>query len=58
MLGIFKKNPLKKLQKDYEKTMQEALSAQRNGNIDLYAKLSSKADKIRIEIERLEKAQD
>ena len=47
-------NQKKKLEKKYAATMEKAVNAQRNGNIELYAKLSSEADKILKEIEALE----
>ena len=55
MFGLLKKNPLKKLEKEYAQMMANATDAQRNGNIELFAKLSTEADKLLKEIERLEK---
>ena len=55
MFGIFKANPAKKLQKEYELLMKKAVDAQRNGNIELYAKLSTQADKIAKKLDELEK---
>ncbi len=54
MFGLF--DPKKKLEKKYQAKSEEALKAQRNGNIELYSKLSSEADLILKEIEKLEKA--
>lgn len=55
MFGIFKSNPAKKLQKEYEILMKKAVDAQRNGNIELYAKLSTQADTIAKKLDELEK---
>ncbi len=51
MFGLFKKNTTKKLEKKYADLMTKAVEAQRNGNIDLYSKLSFEADEILKEIE-------
>lgn len=48
-------DPKKKLEKKYQKLLEDALNAQRNGNIELYSELSSEADKVLKEIEGLEK---
>jgi hypothetical protein len=42
---------LSRLQKQYEKKMEMAMHAQRNGNIALYAELSSEAEKLLNEID-------
>jgi hypothetical protein len=52
MFGIFKKDPLKKLNQQYRDLLEKATHAQRNGNIELFANLSAKADKVLKEIER------
>lgn len=46
MFGLFKANPLKKLQSQYEKLSEKAVEAQRNGNIELFAELSQQAEEI------------
>ncbi len=46
MFGLFKKNPLKDLEKQYAKKLEEAMNAQRNGKMDVYAKLSTEAEEI------------
>jgi hypothetical protein len=48
-------NPLKKLKKQYEKIMKQAVDAQRNGDIKSYSELASKADVLLKKIEKLEK---
>ena len=46
MFGLFKKDPLKELEKQYAKKLEEAMNAQRNGKMDVYAKLSTEAEEI------------
>lgn len=54
MFGLFKKDPAKKLQKEYEELMKKAVEAQRNGKMELFANLSAKADQICKELDKLE----
>ena len=51
MFGFFKKDPVKKLQKEYEAKLEEAMLMQRNGKIREYSFLSSEAEDIRQKIE-------
>ena len=51
MFGLFKKDPLKKLQKEYEAKLEEAMHMQRNGKIREYSFLSSEAEDIRLKIQ-------
>ena len=51
MFGFFKKDPLKKLQKEYEAKLEEAMHMQRNGKIREYSSLTSEAEDIRLKIE-------
>ena len=51
MFGLFKKDPLKKLQKEYEAKLEEAMHMQRNGRIREYSFLSSEAEDIRLKIQ-------
>ena len=46
MFGLFKKDPAVKLEKEYKSKLTEAMNAQRNGNIEEYARLSSEADSL------------
>lgn len=49
MLGFFKspaERQVKKLQKEYESKLGEAMQAQRNGDIRSYSMLSEEADKL------------
>ena len=52
-MSIFKARPRKILQKRYEKIMQEALAAQRNGNIQGYADLHQNGESILRQLEEL-----
>jgi hypothetical protein len=56
MFSIFKKNPLKKLNKLYEAKLEEAMHAQRRGDIKSYAMITAEADKIKVKILKLEDA--
>ena len=53
MFGLFKKDPIKKLEKKYLKLMEEAMEIQRGGDIKAYAQKSAEAEKVAEEIERL-----
>jgi putative heme iron utilization protein len=57
MLGFFKKDPKKKLQEEFNRKLTEAMEAQRNGNIELYAKLSAESEEILREMEKIDGAQ-
>jgi hypothetical protein len=54
MFSIFKSDPLKKLNKRYEAKLEQAMHAQRNGDIKGYAMITAEAEKIAVEIEALE----
>ena len=54
MFGIFKADPVKKLEKEYNRILEKAVHAQRNGNIELYSKLSTEANGLLKQIEKLE----
>jgi len=54
MFGLFKKDPAKKLEKKYEKLMQEAMELQRGGDIKGYAKKMGEAEEVQKEIEALQ----
>jgi hypothetical protein len=58
MLGLFKDNKKKKLEREYALLLEKAMHAQRNGDIETYSSLSSKADDILKVIESLEKRND
>lgn len=54
MFSMFKKDPLKKLNKLYGEKLEDAMHAQRNGDMRLYAQLTSDAEEIRKEILQLD----
>ncbi|MGS2744855.1 DUF6435 family protein [Halomonas sp. LS-001] len=53
MFGLFKKDPVKKLQKDYEKKLEEAMLASRNGDMRANATLTEEANALLAEINKL-----
>lgn len=55
MFGLFKKDPIKKLEKKYLKLMEEAMEIQRGGDIKAYAEKSAEAERVAEEIEALKK---
>ena len=55
MFNLFKKNPLKALEKEYAKKLEDAMNAQRNGKMDVFAKLSTEAEEIGKKIDELKK---
>jgi len=54
MFSIFKKNPLKKLNKRYEAKLEQAMNAQRNGDIKSYSMITAEAETIAVQIQELE----
>ena len=58
MFSLFKKDPLQKLEKEYAQILEKAMQAQRNGKMDVFAKLSSDAEKIGLKIDDLKKEKD
>ncbi len=54
MFSIFKKDPLKKLNKLHEQKLEQAMLAQRNGNIKAYAMITEEAENIALEIKTLQ----
>ena len=55
MFGLFKKDPIKQLTEDYKNTLDEAMQAERNGDIRTYSALSEKAESIGQKLETLMK---
>jgi len=53
MFGLFKKDNTSSLQKKYEDLMKKAVEAQRKGDIALYSELSSEAENIGKEIDKI-----
>ncbi|WOT04003.1 DUF6435 family protein [Shewanella youngdeokensis] len=54
MFSIFKANPVKKLNKQLDLKLEQAMHAQRNGDIKAYAQLSLEADLIEKQIQHLQ----
>ncbi len=54
MFSIFKKDPLKKLNKSYNAKLEQAMQAQRNGDIKMYSLLTAEAEKIEKQIQAIE----
>jgi len=46
MFGLFKKDPLKALQKEYKVKSQKAMEVQRSGDLRLYATLVEELEEI------------
>lgn len=53
MFSLFKKDPVKKLNKEYTSLLEQALAAQRRGDIRSYSDLTTKAENIAKEIDLL-----
>jgi hypothetical protein len=53
VFGLFKKSPIKQLQREHEGLLSKAFHAQRDGNIRLYSTLTSQAETLREKIEKL-----
>ena len=59
MLGnLFRRNPVNKLKAKHEKLLFEAMQAQRNGDIRKYSFLTTEAEALLVEIEKLQTASD
>ncbi|MFQ3207745.1 MAG: hypothetical protein ACI9IT_001905 [Glaciecola sp.] len=54
MFGLFKSNPTKKLRKTYDMKLEQAMLAQRKGDIKTYSMLTAEAESIWTEIETIE----
>ena len=55
MFGLFKSNPTKKLRKQHDVKLEQAMHAQRKGDIKSYSMLTAEAEAMWKEIEALEK---
>ena len=53
MFGLFKANPEKKLQMQYQKLLKEAMDFQRNGDIRSYSDKTAEAEAVFEEIKQL-----
>lgn len=56
MFGLFKTDPVRKAEKAYYQKLEQAMNAQRNGDIRSYSMLTAEAESIRVEIEKLKTA--
>jgi len=56
MFSIFKKDPIKKLNQQLSTKLEEAMNAQRNGDIRTYSQLSFEAQEIEKQLIVLENA--
>ncbi|MDG2391674.1 MAG: DUF6435 family protein [Planctomycetaceae bacterium] len=54
MFGFFKTNPVKNLEKQYAKKLEEARDQQRHGDVVAASRLTAEAEEILAEIEQLE----
>ena len=57
MFGMFKRDPKKKRQQDYERKLQAAMEASRNGDMRANATLTEEAEALLAEIKRMEASQ-
>lgn len=57
MFGLFKRDPKKKLQQAYERKLQAAMEASRNGDMRSNATLTEEAEALLAEITRLKAAE-
>lgn len=53
MFSFLKRDPLKKLNKSYYAKLEQAMHAQRNGDIKSYSLITAEAEKIKQEIDKL-----
>ena len=51
-MPLFRRDPVRKLQKSYQQKMEAAMQAMRNGDVRRNALLVAEAEKIRQEIDR------
>lgn len=58
MFGLFKKDPLKKLQQEYRNLRIKARDLQRNGDIRGFAAISAEVEKVSQRIDILERSRD
>jgi len=54
MFGLFKKDPRKKLQTQYEKLLHDAMVLQRNGDIKGYSMVTKEANEVYDQIVQLD----
>ncbi len=54
MFAIFKRDPIKKLRKEYDQKLEQAMLSQRSGNLRLFADLTQESEDIWKKIQILE----
>ena len=54
MFSFLKPDPVKKLTKAYEAKLQQAMQAQRSGDIEGYSRLTKEAEQVRAELDQLD----
>ena len=54
MFSFFKSDPVKKLKKERAKKLEQAMHAQRNGDMRSYASITTETEKLLQEIQKLE----
>ena len=54
MLSLFRRNPARKLESEYRKVLEQALQAQRRGDIRQYSELTAQAEAIAKSLDELE----
>lgn len=57
MFGLFKRDPVKKLRKIYDHKLEQAMLAQRKGDMRLFADLTAESEALWQQIEQLQKQQ-
>jgi hypothetical protein len=54
MFSIFKSDPIKKLKKAHAKKLEEAMHAQRNGDMRSFATITNEAEALKQKIQKLQ----
>ncbi|MEN3159821.1 DUF6435 family protein [Alkalimonas sp. NCh-2] len=57
MFGLFKRDPIKKLRKIYDQKLEQAMLAQRKGDMRLFADLTDESEALWQQIEQLQQQQ-
>ena len=57
MFGLFKKDPVKKLRQQYDQKLEQAMLAQRSGNLRLFADLTAESELLWQQLEQLQNTQ-
>lgn len=56
MFGLFKKDPARKLEKQYARLMEEAMQLQRGGDIKGYAAKVAEAEEVQQKLEAMQRS--